>query len=319
MEANNIITIAGGTYGDVKKALKQWLRIYSNDLPEDFQLQMFKNGQRQQIIKADDRLDNEKFFYLVNYLKYPENINYKVIVDGFTIGKLFPQLLDRQIQVYVSETDSSGDNVLVVTAGNEKFKIGFDNTICSADDRRTYAPPSLILADLGNPEIIKSSKSANILKQKKNGFEAAASRNKLLLYLAIGFVSLSFLTVNTYREFSVQLTFVLGLGLVAWFFTDYEMLQYDKLFSYCLLAAIGLAVYGYWIEGKNHMVDHKLVKFGTLYPVVFLGTQKPLRLIFLRLFSAEPTTEKHFTAFWQPLYIFFLVILPMITIILLTV
>ena len=84
---DNLITIKGGVYNDIKKALKQWIELYNDQLQDELTFELYKNGRGNHIIKADNRLDNELFYYLVNYLKYPKNIEYNIKIEGFTIGK----------------------------------------------------------------------------------------------------------------------------------------------------------------------------------------------------------------------------------------
>lgn len=78
MLQNNLILINGGAYTEVKKALKKWIDLYSDQLENDLDFQLYKNGNGNHVIKVDDKLNNESFFYLVNYLNYPEGIDYKV-------------------------------------------------------------------------------------------------------------------------------------------------------------------------------------------------------------------------------------------------
>lgn len=70
----NFIIIEGGAFVDIKKALRQWIDLYSESIDKECSLELYNNGFGKHIVKVDNRIDNERFCYLLNYLKYPENI-----------------------------------------------------------------------------------------------------------------------------------------------------------------------------------------------------------------------------------------------------
>lgn len=78
MKIENQIFIKGGDYSDVKKALKQWISLYSANLQNIAPFKLYNSGKGTQVIMADEKLENEMFYFLVNYLHYPEGINYSV-------------------------------------------------------------------------------------------------------------------------------------------------------------------------------------------------------------------------------------------------
>lgn len=148
----NLIIIKGGEYNDIKKALKQWVDLYSSDLQNGLTFQLYKNGHGNHIIQADKRLDNERFYYLINYLNYPEEIEYNIDIEGFTIGKEDNQLQGKILLVYISPTDKEYDNVYVTTSENKNFKIDFGGKITETSENRGLNYP--IDFKLGNSETI---------------------------------------------------------------------------------------------------------------------------------------------------------------------
>lgn len=141
MEIDNLVIIKGGAYNDVKKALKQWIDMYSRDLENGMTFKLYKNGKGNHIIQADKNLDNERFYYLINYLKYPVGIVYNVDIKGFTFGKDCNQLKGKDLLVYISPTDDEFDNVFVTTSDNENLKIDFGGKIIEISDDRIYNHP----------------------------------------------------------------------------------------------------------------------------------------------------------------------------------
>ena len=113
MITEKIIIIKGGSYNDVKKALRQWIDLYLDNPSDDFRLELYKNGRGRHIVKVDQRVKNDLFFYLVNYLKYPEGIEYNVDIEGFTTGEANSNLDDQELLVYISENDKEYDNVYI--------------------------------------------------------------------------------------------------------------------------------------------------------------------------------------------------------------
>lgn len=138
---NNVIIVKNGDYVLVKQSLKQWLDLYAPVLREGMTFHLIKTDENILVIKADPAVDNEFFFYLVNYLKYPENIEYNVDVVGYTVGKQFRELKDKQLMVYIPSHDKEYDNVFLVTFSNEHYKIDFGLNLKAIIDQRLFENP----------------------------------------------------------------------------------------------------------------------------------------------------------------------------------
>lgn len=79
----NTIYITGGTYALLIKALEQWIEAYTDVLNPDFIFQINPVSNNKHIIIADKRLDNELFLFLVNYIKFPANIEYNISLKAY--------------------------------------------------------------------------------------------------------------------------------------------------------------------------------------------------------------------------------------------
>ena len=240
MFQNNLILINGGAYTEIKKALKKWIDLYSNQIENDLDFKLYKNGNGNHVIKVDDKLNNESFFYLVNYLKYPEGIDYKIDIEGYTTGEN-GLLKSKKILVFISPNDNEYDNVYVTTDENKNYKVDFGGRITLSDEKKLYKiPPKL---NLNNPEILKVPKS--IKNKDKEYVEKVKKRFKILLISTI-FISTSSLIVKFIlndNELFLQLTFLLGLGIWSWLFSDYKMLRIKKIYFKCIILSLFFLIY----------------------------------------------------------------------------
>lgn len=223
MGIDNLITIKGGAYNDIKKALRQWIELYSNDLQEDLTFQLFKNGRGNHIIQADKRLDNERFFYLINYLNFPEGIEYEIDIEGFTIGKDKNQLKNKSLLVYISRTDKDYDNVFVTTSENENFKVDFGGNITEIKDQRFFNHPTDIILDY--PETIKINRIPVLKKEEKINENSIDKRFKIISIITLS-LTLIGIIINQYdSQIFIKFVFLFGMGISTWFYADYKMLQ----------------------------------------------------------------------------------------------
>ena len=291
MTIDNQILISGGAYNDIKRALRQWIDLYSESLQDGLTFELFKNGRGNHIIKADERLDNERFYYLVNYLNYPEGIEYKIDIEGFTTGKEKNVLKDQKLLVYISPTDKEGDNVFVATADNNNYKIDFGGEISVTREKKLFRLPSI--QNLDNPEILRVNKQEVSRHIKEKSKDNIQKRFRIISFLAIilFFASLfpSFYDTQTF----IRTTFLFGMGLGFWFFVDFKMLQSDKYYFYCLLICAGFLGYTVLVKEALNNMKIDLVDLGAFHPLTLLIIQWPTRKIYILLFKREPEVDKH--------------------------
>lgn len=301
MTTDNLIIINGGAYNGIKKALRQWIDLYSKDLQDDLTFQIFKNGRGSHIIQADKRLDNERFFYLVNYLHYPENIEHKVHIDGYTKGKDKNELIDKDLLVYISPTDNEYDNVFVVTSDNKNFKVDFGGKITETRDKRLFKyPPDLLLE---NPETLTNNRKEIKQKEEKSNAKSIEKRFNILATIVFSLTLIGIILNQTNPQIFLKFSFFLGMGIGVWFFSDYKMLQSNRHYFYSLGIAIAYLLF---IITNNGDFNKSVLDYGALYPLTLLIIQKPARLIFKMALNREPVVDRPPPTFWDGVYMIIL-------------
>jgi hypothetical protein len=227
VKTDNLILIKGGAYNDIKKALRQWIDLYSKDLEDGLTFQLYKNGNGNHIIQADKRLDNERFYYLVNYLNYPEGIEYKIDIEGFTTGQDENKLKNKELLVYISQTDKEYDNVFVTTSENENFKVDFGGRITEGQERKTYLYPNNL--NLGLSENIKVQNKQDLNRQIESPADKLDKRFKIISALIFSAFVLTFFLFKTEDDF-LTINYVIAFAVWGWLTFDYKILQVDKLY-----------------------------------------------------------------------------------------
>lgn len=294
MKTDNLILIKGGAYNDIKKALRQWIDHYSKDLEDGLTFQLYKNGSGNHIIQADTRLDNERFYYLVNYLKYPEGIEYKIHIEGFTTGKDNNQLKDKELLVYISQSDKAFDNVFVTTSENENFKVDFGGKITENRERRIYKQPNDI--QFNNPDVLIVRKELFLKKElDTNNSDSIDKRFKIISLIAVILFISTFLTYSITQDVVLfhKLTFYFGMGIWLWFFSDFEMLERLYIYRWCFIISILYGTYAIFLNNYYGDLDSIDLYFGALHPLSLLIIQKPLSHLYKTIFHREPKVDKH--------------------------
>ncbi|MCC5927822.1 MAG: hypothetical protein JJU28_01125 [Cyclobacteriaceae bacterium] len=301
MTTDNLIIIKGGAYNDIKKALRQWIDLYSKDLQDGLTFSIYKIGRENHIIQADKSLDNDRFFYLVNYLNYPGDIEYKIDIEGYTKGKDRNQLKDKYLLVYISATDKEYDNVFVTTSENENFKIDFGGKITKTGENKLFNYPTDLI--LESPETIKINRKAIAQKEEEINENKLEKRFKILSIITFSLtligLFINLIDPEIFRKFS----FFLGLGIGLWFLGDYKMLQSDKLYLYCLGIATGYLLF---ILAMNGDFNKGILDFGALYPICLLIVQKPTRILYKTIFNREPEVDRPPKSYWDIPYMMIL-------------
>ncbi|MPR36154.1 hypothetical protein [Salmonirosea aquatica] len=301
MTTDNLIIIKGGAYNDIKKALRQWIDLYSKDLQDDLTFQIFKNGRGNHIIQADKKLDNDRFFYLVNYLNYPEDIKYKIEIEGYTTGKDNNQLKGKDLLVFISLTDKEYDNVLVTTSENENFKVDFGGKITETRDKRIFNYPTDLI--LKYPETININRKEIEHKEEKINEISIHKRFKILAIIAVSLTLIGIIINQIDPQIFRKFSFFLGMGIGVWFFLDYKMLQSDRHY----LCSFGIAIgYFLFILTNNGEFNKSVLDYGALYPLTLLLVQKPARLIYKATLNREPVVDRPPPTFWDGVYMIIL-------------
>ncbi len=297
MNNENLIKIEGGSYDDIKKALRQWIVLYSKDLESNIKFELYRIGHESYLISADKRLNNERFNYLINYLRYPEGIEYNISIEGYTTvrnEKIYPKnLLNKKIIVYISDDDKEYDNVFVTTEDNETFKIDFGGKVFKQNKSKIFIIPDIDTTILQRPEKIALTKQERDEIETEKSKKSIKRRFRIILVIIIILTAINSLSlfVIPHNEISLITTFLLVFSLAFWFHGDYKMLRIDKYYRYSFAIAIVDLFYGFMI--REYLTDKNIFfYYGFYFPVIYLLVQKPLRLVFIRKFEREPIIEK---------------------------
>lgn len=315
MIINNFIIIKGGAFNDIKKALKQWISLYSKDLRDGLTFQLCKNGRGNHIIQVDEQLDNERFFFLVNYLKYPEGIEYEIDIEGFTVGKDKNILNGKKILVYISPNDKSFDNVFVVTDDNMNYKVDFGGKIVDAGEIKQYILPEI--DSLNNAEILKVHRTQCNIKKEKISIKKIDRRFKIIsiITLIVFAINLLIPIFSNGIDLFGKTTLIISVAVAIWFLSDYEMLRIDNYYIKSFIIAIGVFIYGYILRAFLFSDISEMLIPCSLCSMTLLLIQWPTRRIYRFLFKREPKVDKHgkFADLVYSLILFLgLVILPLL-------
>lgn len=314
MDKHNLINIKGGSYDEIKKALKQWIMSNSDDLDDNLKFEIYKTGQESYLIAADKRLNNEYFDYLINYMRYPDEIKYSISIEGYTTVRdekaYSKSFLNKKIIVYVPDNDKEYDNVFLTTEDSETYKVDFSGKITRQNESKTFSIPDFDETLFQRPEKITLNKQELAEIEREKSLKSLEKRFKIILSLVILVAvinSLSLFLIPHYMIESLS-TFILVFSVGAWFHGDYKMLQIEKYYVYCFIISIVHLLYGLLI--KEHLAgdDTNLYFYGFYFPVTFLIIQKPLRLFFMKKLEREPIIERD-SSFWDRTYSIALIIL----------
>lgn len=304
MTVDNLIVIKGGAYNDIKKALRQWIDLYSKDLQDDFTFQLFKNGRGKHIIQADKRLDNERFYYLINYLNYPEGIEYKIDIEGFTTGKDDNKLKNKNLLAYLSPTDKEYDNVFVTTSENENYKVDFGGRITETGERRNFKLPSNLTFEL--PETFAVEKTHNFETSSGTTNNNLDKRFKIISAIIISAFVLTYLIFKADENF-LKINFTIAFVVWGWLAVDYKILQVDRLYFGSVALGLMIFLFGYLLKkefANEENIPHVLS--ATTMPIFFLIIQRPVRFVFKRIMKREPKVDRPAPSFADFVYIFIL-------------
>ncbi len=296
MPLNNLIYITGGTRQQIKQALQDWIGMYAETLPTGFHFDLYKTAADSYCIKAKPDLENDGFFYLVNYLFYPIDINYQVEVIGYTTGEENFPFQGQQLFVFLASHDDEADNVYVTTAENATYKVSFgEQAIKPISPATPYQPP--VQLTLEHPERITT--TANKTREKpafvEDELDDLERRFKLFYYLFFGIFIASPLMLFFDPIYFKHAFSVAGIGLGTWLLVDYKILRQSVYFFLCLFFA---AFYCFlWIKAKDsfYLSDEYWINAASYFPLCVLSLQWSLRRIYLSLLNKEPVFDRHGT------------------------
>jgi hypothetical protein len=308
----NFIIIKGNPYDNVKNSLELWLGNYAdNSELEGLNFELYKKNDAEFIIKADEKLPNEFFSYLVNYLTYPEGLEGRMNVVGYTIisdNKIFStEAAGTEVMLFIPEADKDHDNVYWVTRSGHVYKTSFGHRTSRIETTKKFQEQDVNLTELETPEIFQ-------YKYEKNNepevIETEEDRTKWVKFLAILTIIAILFSLVFYSEPSTftGIAEFIGFGFAGWLFIDYRTLQTPKLYNYSLLIALGVSLFGYIVIRSN--IFYKYfgdIQFMTTLPLIFLACQKILRLTFIKILDREPEIDMPIKTFADFIYMIALI------------
>lgn len=296
MTIDNFILIKGGTRIELEKALNQFLSNYSDKIQSDYSFQIHEQKDSHFVIHVDERLDNWTFYFLVNYLEYPENIDYEIEIEGFTTGKEDKKLRGKRLLVFIAPHDTEYDNVFVTTNENKCYKVDFGGKITPVELIKYYREP--LLDEL---QISKEEKKVTKVKTTKKSIEVNSIneeedrkiRFKVLSFIfAILLVSSWLIYFGSHDERLFQRSSIFcGFVLWSWFYLDYRILQTYSTYSNCMKLSVVFASYGIVLFFMLAEIGHIHLILSSLLPLILLLVQRPMRKLYMNLIKREPKID----------------------------
>jgi hypothetical protein len=288
----SIIYIENGEFSQVKNAIENWIELYFDDLNKKLIFKIYKVSYNYTVIELNMDIKNELFNYLVNYLKYPENIDYKVDVNGFTRikdKKLFSKnLINERIQIFVPIDDNEYDIVFGVTESGVIYKIGFNGNIEIVNSKISFNEPKVEYKNTYS-ENIKIDKETVI---KKLNEKKVKKFNQRFLFISILFLIITFLSgyIAFNTEYFNNAILISSFGLLFWIMIEQDLLKDEIVFIKFLGLSIILTLLGYYVNIKyGGDVFLRATKIGFIYLILF----KLLRYLYISIYNREPDFDKY--------------------------
>ena len=287
------ITIEGGTSAQIKKAINEWMDLYFESLPSDFKMDFFKIDSKKYVLIPDQRLENERFNFLVNYLNYPGDNEYKVRVNGYTVisdTNIYPkEKLNFEIEIFIPADDKEYDNVYAVTQYNEVYKIDFGGKTTKVNIKKNYTISNIDFAQLTDPHVIKI-KRKDPKEEERLQKTKILKRIKVISFIIPSLFLLSYLSIGNWSNF-ILINSLICFGIYYWFIVDYKMLQWFRTYLASLMISLVVMTYSHILAG-HYPLNSGFLKSASLTPAFLLVIQLPLRLTFKKLFKKEPVVDR---------------------------
>lgn len=191
MKLDRYIFIEGPDQDDLIKALQQFANNYSDSgVTDGLELYKTKLKNNEYVVNVSEKMDIERFKYLVNYLNYPEDIKYQIDMRGYwtvtEADKIRNGHIGQRIMFYVSPHDTEYDNVFgIFNGGNQTIKFGFalgEAFEVQKRKERDFSEPELIAEDFEQIQTINADPSV-----KRIGGKGCLVTLMMLLFVAISF------------------------------------------------------------------------------------------------------------------------------------
>lgn len=293
---NNIIYINGGSIKLLEKALRKWMDLNHTAIKPDYKFEILTLNSEEYIIDTDDRLNNELFFSLTDYIAYPEKKDYNIYIHAYaTIQEIgpFPKNYAGQPIMLFIDKDKEAENIYGVLTDNKIFKIDFGAAPVPAENSKKSFRQQEVIPDEFTKKTIRLKRAFQKTKKKTTESNKLKKRFNILFILLIVLFLGSMFLLNFEENFYIY-TMMVYFGFMAWLLWDYKMLRSVKMFLKCILTALAAFAYGLLIlivSNEMHVLKDVFAGCITL-PLSFLLIQKPLRRIFIYYIEEEPIVDE---------------------------
>lgn len=196
--------------------------------------------------------------------------------------------------IYIDENDKEFDNVNAITTDNEVLKFDFGGKSKQINNSDViFTLPDFQLSDSKHSKIIKPKEKKNY--NTNDNTESSASL-QINIIIAICVMILIGTTLFSHKYFFSDHPLVFfGYGLLL--FSHYELLQHPKAYKKALIFSVIIAIYGIILLLNFHTYEREkfLIFYSSLFSVIFLLYQKPLRLKFIKSTGKEPVIDRSHT------------------------
>jgi hypothetical protein len=286
---DNIVFVHGGSFENVKKALQQWCDAYKLNV----EFHLHKNGRGEHIVTTENNIDLEHFEYLVNYLKYPENIQLNAKIIGYKI-------VDENMRMlFIPDNDTEYDCVYWTNEKNQTFKSDFGGKIT----KQTVVVPfeQMTEIELEDYNIKVKPKKSTGEKELEIELPKIQKRFKYLVWISSSLIALSSISLLINRPTAIPIN-ACSLLVTTWFFSDYKMLRNSRYYNYCLGIGVLLTSIAFSFAAIKALNESKFALYMSLSAIILLVNQRLLRKLFLKIFKREPVVEKPSPSWKDMLY-----------------
>lgn len=272
----------------LRKTLLSWKRFQKQYYKSNPRLDVYSFDPLNHFIQAEETLDNYSFFFLVNHLQHDSRNNPKFEIKGFTVGKENDIFLGKELLIYPPLKFEQSESIFLVTSDNEHYTIDMDLGIVALEEPRTFCYPEK--EKIEQEKLVDLSQEMIIPEDHEELEKSGAERFSLFVKIAAIVFTLSFIFlffIDEIKFFETQI-FMINFAFFIWFYSDYKLLQIDKLYFKCLIVSVIVLVYCFLANSVFGIFEYQSITFIGVHPILLLIFQKPMRLIYIKMFKVEP-------------------------------
>lgn len=285
---HNLISIEGCSLPLLRKTLLSWKRFQKQYYKSNPRLDVYSVDPLNHFIQVEETLGNYPFFLLVNHLQHDSRTNQEYKIAGFTIGKENDIFLGKELLVYPPMKLEESESIFLVTSENEHYTIDMDQGIVALEEPKSFCYPEK--EKMEQAKLVDLSQEMIIPEDQEELEKSGAERFSLLVKIAAFVFALSFVFLfftDEMKFFEIQI-FMINFAFFGWFYVDYKILQIDKLYYKCLVVSAIVLLYCFLVNFLFGIFEYQSITFVGIHPMLLLIFQKPMRLIFIKMFKVEP-------------------------------